>query len=327
MASSEGTHNSRRWLLVPLLVALVMVAIACSSGGSSGGSSASSSVGDPNTDKLAQVLARGTLILSTDPAYPPQSYAVKGATRLSDTKCAPNQMTANQIAGYDADIGKLVAKALGVEPCFVAPTWTEVTGGNWNDRWDVSWGSGAINTDRMERLWMTQPYRAEPQIFFVKKDSPYQAPGDLDGKSVGACTSCTVEYYLEGSLQIPNLDLPQKVKDPKVVLFETEWPGLKAASKGKLDAYLAAQAVGEQAIKEGMDLRPLKEEAFTMYLTGFLDKSSAYSQTAFAAKIDQVVSGLLADGSLKALSMKYFGKDYATASSDYDFASLNQQIP
>lgn len=38
------------------------------------------------TDKLAQILARGTLILSTDPAYPPQSYRVRGATRLARTR-------------------------------------------------------------------------------------------------------------------------------------------------------------------------------------------------------------------------------------------------
>ena len=57
-------------------------------------------------------------------------------------------MTANQMAGYDADTGKLVAKRLGVEPCFVTPTWSEIISGHWNDRWDIAYGSGAINSDR-----------------------------------------------------------------------------------------------------------------------------------------------------------------------------------
>ena len=115
------------------------------------------SSGDPSSDKLAQVLARGTLILFTDPAYPPQSYAVKGAKRLTTTKCAANQLTGNQITGYDAETGKLVAKQLGIEPCFVTPSWTEVTGGNWGDRWDLAYGSGAVALDRMDVLYMTQP--------------------------------------------------------------------------------------------------------------------------------------------------------------------------
>ena len=57
-------------------------------------------------------------------------------------------MTANQMAGYDADTGKLVAKRLGVEACFVTPTWSEIISGHWGDRWDISYGSGAINSDR-----------------------------------------------------------------------------------------------------------------------------------------------------------------------------------
>ena len=48
---------------------------------------------DPTKDKLAQVQARGTLVLFTDPAYPPQSMKVEGATRAANTKCAPNQLT------------------------------------------------------------------------------------------------------------------------------------------------------------------------------------------------------------------------------------------
>ena len=62
------------------------------------------------------------------------------------------------MAGYDADTGKLVAKALGVEPCFVTPTWSEIISGHWNDQWDISYGSGAINSERMTRLYFTQPY-------------------------------------------------------------------------------------------------------------------------------------------------------------------------
>ena len=94
--------------------------------------------GDPTTDHLAQILGRKTIILATDPAYPPFSFRVKGADRLAKTRCAANQFTGNQIAGYDADTSKLVARALGVEPCFLAPTWTEMVGGHWGDRWDLA---------------------------------------------------------------------------------------------------------------------------------------------------------------------------------------------
>ena len=74
--------------------------------------------------------------------------AVKGATRPAGTKCAPNQMTAPEMTGYDAETGKLVAAALGVEPCFVATPFDSMIAGSWGDRYDVAWGSGAITGDR-----------------------------------------------------------------------------------------------------------------------------------------------------------------------------------
>ena len=98
-----------------------------------------------------------------------------GAKRLADTKCAETQLTANQVEGFDADATKLVAKGLGVEACFATPSWTEITAGNWGDRCDIAYGSGSINADRMERLYMTQPYYAVPNYYFVAKSLPGEA--------------------------------------------------------------------------------------------------------------------------------------------------------
>ena len=314
-----------KWL--PFAVVLFAMVVTGCGGSSSAATQGSQSIGDPTVDKLAQVLTRGTLVLSTDPAYPPQSSAVKGAKRLTNTKCQVNQLTANQIDGYDADTGKAVAKAMGLEACFVTPTWTEITAGQWGNRWDIAYGSGAINTDRMKRLWMTTPYRAEPQRYFVQQSSPYMKPSDLDGKTIGVCNSCTVEFYLKNDLTIPGVPTPLDVKDPKIVTYAVEPPGLKALSQGKIDAYFGAEAVGEEAIRQGEALRPLAGNAFTMYLTGFLDKSSSLGQQAFAARVDQIVTHMQEDGELQALSMKYFGKDYGSGASDYGIAQLQQQIP
>jgi polar amino acid transport system substrate-binding protein len=99
-------------------------------------------------------------------------------------------VTAPQVAGYDADTGELVAQALGVEPCFVTPSWTEITAGKWSDRWDIAFGSDALTADRLTRLWMTAPYRAEAQRFYVREDSSYRRPSDLDGKRISVRASC-----------------------------------------------------------------------------------------------------------------------------------------
>ena len=309
-------------------VAFGLIATACGSDDPSSEPQAvaTSSVGDPSTDKLAQILGRGTLILFTDPAYPPQSFVVDGAERPADTKCAPNQLTAPEMAGYDADTSKLVAEALGVEPCFVAPSWTEATAGNWNDRWDLAYGSGAIALDRMAVLYMTQPYYATPANFFVPDDSPVTTPTQLSGKRVGACAGCTMEKYLLRTLELPGPEIEYVVDDPEIVTFDVERPGLQAVANGTLDAFLCSEPVGSEVIAEGLPLRMLSEPAYVSYKTGYVDRNSDLSVAAFVERVDSIIQQLHADGTLRELSIQYFGEDYASLAAGFDLDSIGQTV-
>jgi polar amino acid transport system substrate-binding protein len=282
---------------------------------------------DPATDKLAEILSRGTLVGYAELDYPPQSIRVDGATRATTTKCLPNQITAPEVTGFDIETTKLVAKALGVEACFVQPTFAEVTAGNWGDRLDIAYASGAINATRMEHLWMTQPYYYIPQRFIVPARSAAKALSDLDGKTIGTCTSCTVESYLQGTLKIPGVDLVQKVKDPKLAGYETEGPGIDDLVSGKIDAFLAAEPVGLQAVKDGKPLRLLDEPAFSMYPSGFVDKGDGRSDKAFVDRVNEIIRAAHADGTLKALSMHWFETDYTTVAGKFDLGLLKQEVP
>lgn len=291
-----------------------------------GAAAPASSLGEPTTDKLAAVLARGTLVLSTDPAYPPQSALVDGATRAADTACASNQLTAAEVEGYDTDTGKLVADRLGVEACFVVPPWSEIIAGNWGDRWDIAWGSGALTEERMTRLYVTQPSYSTPHNFFVPTASTVQGAAELSGKQVGACAGCTHELYLKHELELPGETVTYVVNDPVIVTFDAEPPGLAATAAGELDAFLAGEPVGNAAIADGAALRMLPKPAYVTQKTGYLDRGSSLSQTAFAARVDEILRELHADGTLKALSRQYFGVDYATAAGVSDMARLNQVV-
>jgi polar amino acid transport system substrate-binding protein len=117
--------SSRLLVLLTLsLVALMIGACGSDDDSGSGKVTTKASAADPAKDKLAQIRARGTLVEYFEPDYPPQSIAVKGATRPADTKCADNQLTAAEVTGYDNEVPKLIAEKLGVEACFVSPSWT-----------------------------------------------------------------------------------------------------------------------------------------------------------------------------------------------------------
>jgi polar amino acid transport system substrate-binding protein len=311
----------------PLRMALVLGSLVVLVGAcGSAAAPSKAALGDPTKDKLAQVVQRGTLVGYAELDYPPQSIRVDGVTRDPSTKCQPNEITAREVTGFDVETTKLVAKALGVEACFAQPSWTEVTAGGWSDRLDIAYGSGAINATRMAHLFMTQPYYYVPQRFLVPKDSTARKPSDLDGKKIGTCTSCTVESYLKGTLVIPGVDLVQKVKDPALVGFETEKPGIDALAAGKIDAFLTAEPVAEEAIKEGLPLRLLDETAFSMYPSGFVDKTSGLQVKAFVDRVDEIIGTAHNDGTLKALSMQWFGADYTTPAGQFDLAKIGQTV-
>ena len=122
--------------------------------------------GDPSSDKLAQVSARGTLILFTDPAYPPQSFAVKGAKRL---RHQVRREPAHRQPDHGLRRRDRQARGEGARRRAVLRDAVVDRGdrGNWGDRWDLAYGSGAVALDRMDVLYMTQPYYSTPTNFFV----------------------------------------------------------------------------------------------------------------------------------------------------------------
>lgn len=307
--------------LIALLGIVIVLVTAC--GGTSGSPPSNA---NPSTDKLAQIVARGTLVGYAELDYPPQSIRVDGGVRAEPTTCLANQLTSPEVTGFDIETHKLVAGELGVEACFVSPQFSEVTAGKWGDRWDIAYASGAINGRRMEVLWMTQPYYYIPQVFLVPEDSLVQVPSDLDGKTIGTCTSCTVEAYLQGTLVIPGVELIQKVKNPVLAGYETEFPGIDDLAAGNIDAFLVAEPVARQAIQEGRALRILEEAAFSMYPTGFVDKSSGLAAKAFYDRVNEIISAAHADGRLRALSMEWFGTDYSSPAGEFDLSRLGQDV-
>lgn len=303
---------------VALAVALLTLAVACSG--------SDDPAGDPELDKLAQILDRGTLVLSTDLDYAPQSFRVEGAERAADTRCADDQLTGPEVSGFDAETGEAVAEALGVEPCFVAPQWVEITGGSWGERWDIAYGSGAIDEERNRYLYVTQPYYVLPAYAFVPQDSPAQSASDLSGLRVGACASCTHESYLQGTLELPGFDGDQLITDAEIVAYAVEGPGLKDTARGEIDAFLCSEQVGAQAIEDGLGLREVGPVLFEEYATGWIDKSSELDVATFVAEVNRIVQGLHADGTLRDLSIEFFGQDYATPMASFDISTVEQGL-
>lgn len=304
------------YLVVSLLSIFGLVLASCSSAGSA------------SKDKLAEIQARGYLLVSTDPAYPPQSQLVESAKRATTTKCPTDAQTANQMQGFDIDVAVAIANKLGVEPCFMTISWDLITAGNWANRWDLSIGSMTITPERMTKLYFTQPYYTTPAAFFVYKDNTtYQQPSDLSGKKIGACTGCTYDAYLAGTLQIPGEQINYVVQNAQFSGYDTDLYALQDLALGdgvRLDAVLTAQPTGQNEIKNGQPFRQVGDPVYFEYLAGAIDKAATPDPVPFVKKVSEIIQGLNTDGTLLSLSQKYYGFDLTTAAKAFDLAALKQ---
>jgi polar amino acid transport system substrate-binding protein len=279
-------------------------------------------------DKLTEIMARGTLIVATDPNYAPQSELKENVARTTNTKCASNQHTANQLEGFDVDVAVEIAERLGVEACFVTPAWTLVVGGSWADRWDINVGSMTITPERMELLYFTQPYYTTPAAFFVHQDNTtFMQPSDLSGKRVGVCTGCTYEFFLDSSLDIPGETIDFVVKDAVIHGYEIDMPAMQDLALGdgvQLDAVLVAQPTGQNAIKEGLSLKQLGQPVFFEYLAVDVDKKHSKDPVSLVYKVNEIIQQMHNDGTLLKLSLQYYGEDLTTAAGQFDIDALGQ---
>ncbi len=273
-----------------LALALGLVVVACGSG--NGGAN----------DLLASIKDKGTLTVSTDPAYPPQSELNKDTGKYE---------------GFDIDVATEIAKRLGVEIAWQAPAWETIISGSWNGRWDASVGSMTITPERAEVLSFTPPYYYTPAAIAVHKDntSITDASG-LDGKKIGVCGGCTYDLYLQDKLVISQdetgkgVKIPSVVKDPTIVTSDTDSTSLQDLALGdgrRLDAVVSAGPTIQAAIDSGAPLKIVGEPLYYEPLSVAIDKSSQLDSTGLVDRISEIVAEMHKDGTLSELSKKWYG--------------------
>jgi polar amino acid transport system substrate-binding protein len=269
----------------------------------------------PPKNLLEQVTQRGTLVVSTDPNYAPQSVAKPNGKRTDGTKCASDQLTSGELEGFDVDVAIALGKSLGVETCFVTPSWDVITAGSWADKWDISVGSMTITTARQKVLFFTSPYYYTPAQFAVAKDSGIQSEADLKGKPICVGGSTTYESYLNKKFEdlgLPASDIyAQPPEGITVVPLTSDQDCAQAIQAGRKDfqAYLTSGTVVDQNISSGVPVVKLGAPVYTEELAVSIDKSHKLDPAPLVSKLDEAVKKMHSDGTLTKLSNQWFNAD------------------
>lgn len=245
---------------------------------------------------LDRVMSKGVLVMSTDAEYPPQSS-------LDES---------NEFVGFDIDIGREIARRLGVEIEFVTPSWDVITAGNWAGRWDVSVGSMTPTAARREVLDFPAIYYYTPAALAVHQDnSSIATPADASGKKIGVGVATTYENYLKQDLVIDAEGAPPfdyQIDDASIQTYDTDLLALDDLRLGdgvRLDAALTALPTIKGAIDNGYPIKIVGDPVFLEPLSVAIDQGDPE----FGAKIAEIVTAMRDDGTLAELSMKWYGAD------------------
>jgi polar amino acid transport system substrate-binding protein len=282
--------------LMPIACTFLLVA-ACAgepTGGAGGGGGGGDS-GGGGGDLLSAVEQRGTLVASTDPAYPPQSF----------------QDESGAYKGFDIDVIKEIAERLGVEVQYVTPSFDAITAGAWGGRWDVAVGSITITPERKKGLLFTTPYYYTPASIAVHESNTdiQDLATDLDGKAVGVCQACSYQSYLEKNLNIPGEKPDYIVDDATVKTYDTDSVAIQDLAVGdgvRLDAVLSALPTLDGAADKGTPIKIVGDPLFYEPLGVAVDKSSPQDPQAFFEEVNSIIESMHDDGTLSELSKKWY---------------------
>jgi polar amino acid transport system substrate-binding protein len=251
---------------------------------------------DAADDLLADVCERGTITVSTDPAYPPQSSL--------DPKTS-------EYEGFDIDVATEIANRLGVDIAWETPSWDVITAGSWNNRWQMSVGSMTPTNDRQEVLDFSQPYYYTPAVVAVNADnsSVTDLSTDLDGATIGVCAGCTYEQFLDKSLAIDGFTFDFIIDDAEIVGYDTDTTAMQDLAIGdgdRLDAAITSLTVAQGFEKAGNPTKIVGDPIFYEPLAVAIDKSSELDPASLVEAVDAIVGEMHDDGTLTAFSEKWY---------------------
>jgi polar amino acid transport system substrate-binding protein len=247
------------------------------------------------------IKANNELMIATDANWAPFSY-------IDDD---------GVMQGFDVEVGREIAKRMGVEARFITPAWDVITSGNWNMRWDVSVGSMTPTASRSEVLNFPAVYYYTPASFAVHSDSTLTVP-QLNGKTICTTAASTWEMYLQGNLDM--LDAPAFTYDvtPGTITSLVDGAAclddLRLGAGVRNDGMVDSMPMILEAIDAGYPVKIIGSPAFYEPLSLATDKGN--NDPELDAELARIIADMKKDYTLSLLSIQHF-KNADGTSADY----------
>ncbi len=148
----------------------ILVLAAC------GSSPTSTSTGTPTTN------SKQKLTVGTEGTYPPFSF---------------KDLSSGDLAGYDVDVAKEVAKRLGREIEFVPTQWKSMLASLDAKRFDFVANQVSVTSEREKQYAFSEPYTVSGAVVIVSNENPKHIQGiaTLKGNTVGTTQGSNFAEY------------------------------------------------------------------------------------------------------------------------------------
>ena len=227
----------------------------------------------------------GTLIVGFDQDFPPMGF-------VGDD---------GEYTGFDLELAQEVASRLGLKYVPQPIAWDakdmELESGNIDCIWN-----GFTMTGREDGYTWSEPYMENSQVFVVAGDSGIKSQADLAGKVV----ECQVDSSAEAALK----EVPDLTATFAQLLTTADYnTAFMDLEQGAVDAIAMDVVVaGYQISQRNADFVILEDSlAAEEYAIGFKK-----GNTELKDKVQGALEEMAADGTLKTISEKWFGKDITT---------------
>ncbi len=236
-------------------------------------------------DLLDTVKTRGTVRIALEGTYPPFNF--------KDAKTG-------QLAGYDVDVARLVCARLGLKPEFVTTEWSAILAGLGAGKYDVIVSQVGITPRRQQAFDFSRPYTySTPQLIVRRNEAAaYKRLADLKGRTVGVGQGSVFEQQARA---VPGIEVKSYPAAPE---------NLQDLAFGRIDAALNDSLMVAYLLKNSQ--LPIRAGARVgdVERTGIAFRKG---NPKFHAAVDKALDDVRADGSLKQVSLKWFGVDATRA--------------
>jgi ABC-type amino acid transport substrate-binding protein len=241
--------------LVSIALAAGLVLAACSGDGGASPSAATSPAASPAMSPEMSPAMSPEMSPGASPAGGPTIDQIKTAGKLvcgvkfDVIAFGFRNPTSSEIEGFDADLCREIAAAIGVEPEFVEAISANRIPFLQEDRVDIIISTMTRNEERLQQIDFSKIYYLAGQRILVKSDSAYQSVEDLVAAGVTVCSG-------QGSTSEANLR-DKGITEDKLLLTQTYSEAAQALLDGRCDAVSTDDSIlfGLAAQNDGLEVR------------------------------------------------------------------------